>query len=260
MTLGVVVHEDHKHARQVAERNVRWFYEQLLRLTGPVLERGGESYRYYREELATLRALTGGTPSLDALDAAGMVIAGSPEYAIERFQKLANTGLDHVLCAIAAGGVPHADALRTIELMGEHVIPTLRETTAQGPVEDGRESFRQTDMRIFLRESEALTPELLFRGLPLIFRPDREPGLEALYRVELRGRGGGTWWVRIAGGRCEVFDQSPGDDPDVSIHAGAGNWVAVARGRRRRGPAAFFGRVRTSGDPAKAEAFQRLFL
>ncbi len=260
MTLGVVVHENHKHARQIAERNIRWFYEQLLRLTGPVLERGGESYRYYREELATLRALTGGTPSLDALDAAGMVIAGSPEYAIERLQKLANTGLDHVLCAIAAGGVPHADVIRTVELMGEQVIPALREATAPAPGEDGRDSFRQTDMRIFLRESGELTPELLFRGLPLIFRPDREPGLEALYRVELRGRGGGTWWVRIAGGRCEVFDRAPGAEPDVSIRAGAGNWVALARGRRRRGPAALVGRVRASGDPAKAEAFKRLFL
>jgi alkanesulfonate monooxygenase SsuD/methylene tetrahydromethanopterin reductase-like flavin-dependent oxidoreductase (luciferase family) len=260
MTLGVVVHEDHRRARQIAERNVRWFYEQLLRLTGPVLERGGESYRYYREELATLQALTGGTPSLDALDAAGMVIAGSPEYAIERFQKLAKTGLDHVLCAVAAGGVPHADVIRTIELMGERVIPALRETTAPAPGEDGRDSFRETDMRIFLRESGELTPELLFRGLPLIFRPDREPGLEALYRVELRGRGGGTWWVRIGGGRCEVLDEAPGDQPDVSIRAGAASWVLLARGRRRRGPAALFGRLRTAGDPAKAEAFRRLFL
>lgn len=260
MTLGVVVHEDHARAREIAERNIRWFYEQLLRLTGPALERGGESYRYYREELATLRALTGGTPSLDALDAAGMVIAGSPEYVIDRFRKLANTGIDHVLCAVAAGGVPHADALHTIELMGEHVIPALRETTAPEPGENGRESFRDTDLRIFLRDSGSLTPELLFRGLPLIFRADRAPGLEALYRVEVRGRGGGTWWVRIAGGQCVVLDRSPGVEPDVSISTGAGNLVTLARGRRRRGPAALFGRLRASGDPAKAEAFNRLFL
>ena len=260
MTLGVVVNENHGHARRVAERNVRWFYEQLLRLTGPVLERGGESYRYYREEFATLRELIGGSPSLDALDAAGMVIAGSPEYAIERLQRLVGTGIDHVLCAIAAGGVPHADAMRTIELMGQHVIPALRDAHAAEPGEDGRESFRSTDLRIFLRESETLTPELLFRGLPLVFRPDREPGLEALYRVEVRGRGGGTWWVRIAGGRCEVLDQAPAEEPDVSVTAGARHLVTRASGRRRRGPAALFGRVRISGDPAKAEAFERLFL
>jgi alkanesulfonate monooxygenase SsuD/methylene tetrahydromethanopterin reductase-like flavin-dependent oxidoreductase (luciferase family) len=260
MTLGVVLHEDHKRARKIAERNIRWFYEQLLRLTAPVLERGGESYRYYREELATLRALTGGTPSLEALDAAGMVIAGSPDYAIERFQKLADTGLDHVLCATAAGGVPHADAIRTIELMGERVIPALRETTAPEPGEEPRDSFRSTDMRIFLRESGTVTPELLFKGLPMMFRPDRAPGLEALYRVDIRGHGGGTWWVRIAGGRCEVLGQDPGQQPDVSIRAGARTWVGLARGTRRRGPAVFLRRLRMSGDHAKADAFERLFL
>ena len=129
MTLGVVVLDDAGRARAVAERHIRWFYERLLRLTARVLERGGESYRYYREELATLRELTGGAPSLEALEAAGMVIAGTPDYAIERFQKLADTGIDHVLCAVQAGGVPHADALRTIELLGERVIPALRETS-----------------------------------------------------------------------------------------------------------------------------------
>jgi hypothetical protein len=189
-----------------------------------------------------------------------MVIAGSPEYAIERFQKLADTGLDHVLCAIQAGGVPHADAVRTIELLGERVIPALRETTAPAPGENGRESFRSTDMRISLRESDAVTAELLFKGLAMMFRPDRAPGLEALYRIDLRGRGGGTWWVRIAGGGCEVLGEDPAEEPDVTIRASARTWVGLARGRRRRGPAVFLRRVRVSGDRGKAEAFERLFL
>jgi alkanesulfonate monooxygenase SsuD/methylene tetrahydromethanopterin reductase-like flavin-dependent oxidoreductase (luciferase family) len=261
MTLGVVVSDDHKRARQIAERHIRWFYEQLLRLTAPVLERGGESYRYYREELATLRELTGGAPSLEALDAAGMVIAGHPEHAIERLQKLAATGLDHVLCAVQAGGVPHADALRTIELMGERVIPALRPVTAPAPGEDGRESFRDTDLRIFLRDSPTLTPALLFRTLPIAFRPERAPDLEALYRIELRGRGGGTWWVRISGGRCEVSEHDPGGGaPDAVFRAGVRTWLGLARGTRRRGPARLLRRLRVSGDPDKAAAFEALFL
>jgi alkanesulfonate monooxygenase SsuD/methylene tetrahydromethanopterin reductase-like flavin-dependent oxidoreductase (luciferase family) len=257
MTLGVVVHDDHRRARQIAERHIRWFYEQLLGLTAHVLERGGESYRYYREELATLRELTGGTPSLDALDAAGMVIAGSPDYVIERFRKLANTGLDHVLCAVQAGGVPHAEALRTIELLGEHVIPALRETTAPPAGEDGRDSFRDADLRILLRDSQALSPELVMRSLPLAFRPERAEGLEALYRIELRGRGGGTWWVRVGKGRLEVLTQDPGQSADVEIRAGARTWLRRVRGNRRQG---LFGRVRMTGDPAKGASFEQLFL
>ncbi|HEY1592169.1 MAG TPA: LLM class flavin-dependent oxidoreductase [Solirubrobacteraceae bacterium] len=257
MTLGVVVLDDHRRARQVAERHVRWFYERLLGLTAHVLERGGDSYHYYRDELATLRELTGGTPSLDALDAAGMVIAGSPDYAIERFQRLANTGLDHVLCAVQAGGVPHADAMRTIELLGERVIPALRETTAPPPGEDARESFRDADLKILLRDSAALTPDLAIRSLPLAFRPHQGPGLEALYQIEVRGRDGGTWWVRIAGGRAEVLPGDPGQAPDVQIRAGAKTWLRRVRGNRRM---TLFGRVRMTGDPAKAASFERLFL
>jgi hypothetical protein len=257
MTLGVVVLDDHRRARQVAERHIRWFYERLLALTARVLERGGESYRYYREELATLRELTGGTPSLEALDAAGMVVAGSPDYAIERFRKLAATGIDHVLCAVQAGGVPHADALRTIELMGERVIPALRETSAPEPGEAAPESFRDTDLRILLRDSAQLTPDLAVRSLPLAFKPEQAEGLEALYRIEVRGRDGGSWWVRIADGKAEVLTEDPGQPPDVQIRAGAKTWLRRVRGNRRM---TLFGRVRMTGDPAKAAAFERMFL
>ncbi|HEY2160490.1 MAG TPA: LLM class flavin-dependent oxidoreductase [Solirubrobacteraceae bacterium] len=257
MTLGVVVLDDGDRARRIAVQHIRWFYEQLLRLTAPVLERGGESYRYYREELRTLRELTGGAPSLEALDAAGMVIAGTPEYAIERFQKLANTGIDHVLCAVQAGGVPHSDAMRTIELMAERVIPALRETTAPAPGQQAGESFRDADLRIFLRDSQTLTPRLAIMSLPLAFKPEQAEGLEALYRIELRGRGGGTWWVRIAGGRLDLLGQDPGQSPDVRISAGGRTWVRMMQGNRRRG---LLGRMRVSGDPQKAAAFERLFL
>src|SRR5439155_20463547 len=92
MTVGVVVLDDHERAREVAGTNIRWFYEQLLRLTAPVLEKGGEAYRYYREELGTLRALTGGTPSLEGLEAAGMVVAGRAGHATGPLRCLASHG------------------------------------------------------------------------------------------------------------------------------------------------------------------------
>jgi hypothetical protein len=259
MTLGVIVLDDHKRAREIAARNIRWFYEQLLRLTAPVLERGGESYRYYREELATLRALTGGTPSLEALDAAGMIVAGNPEYAIERFRKIANTGMDHVLCALQAGGVPHADVMRSIELFGEKVIPALRGTTAPAPGERREDRFKASDLRIFLRESDQVTPALLFKSMPLAFRPERVDGLEALYRIDLVGDGGGTWWVAVSGGRLNVHEQDPGREPDVHIRSNVKTWVGLARGTRRRWPAVLTRRLRVSGDRRKAAAFDQLF-
>ena len=162
-----------------------------------------------------------------------------------------------MLCAVQAGGVPHAEAMRTIELLGERVIPALRETAAPLAGEEPGDSFRDADLRILLRDSEALTPDLAMRSLPLAFRPERAQGLEALYRIELRGRGSGTWWIRVADGRLDVLKQDPGQPPDVEVRAGARTWLRRVKGNRRQG---LFGRLRMSGDPAKAASFEQLFL
>jgi hypothetical protein len=108
-----------------------------------------------------------------------------------------------------------------------------------------------------LRDSAGLTPDLAVRSLPLAFRPERAEGLEALYQIEVRGRDGGIWWVRIAGDRAEVLPGDPGQAPDVQIRVGARTWLRRVRGNRR---ATLFGRVRMTGDPAKAASFERLFL
>jgi hypothetical protein len=255
MTSGVVVLEDHERAREIAATNIRWFYEQLLRLTGPVLERGGEAYKYYREELGTLRALTGGTPSLKALEAAGMVVAGNPEHAIEQLRRLQGHGIDHVLCALQAGGVPHQDVLRCIELMGERVIPAMRD--AKVTHGDGRPE--RADLRIFLRESDAVTPELLFDSMPMAFRRDRADGVRALYRVDLSGDGGGTWWVRVAEGKCEVLREDPGERPDVRIRSDAETWVGLAKGTRSRTGAVLRRRLKVGGSRREAARFAKLF-
>ena len=259
MTVGVVVLDDHERAREVAATNIRWFYEQLLRLTAPVLEKGGEAYRYYREELGTLRSLTGGTPSLEALEAAGMVVAGDPEHAIEQLRGLADHGIDHVLCALQAGGVPHADVMRSIELFGEQVIPALRglRTGVEAPA-DGR-GPKHADMRIVLRESKNVTPELLFRALPLSFRRDRADGLRALYQIDLAGDGGGTWWVEVAGARCVVSREQPESEPDVRIRSDAETWVELAKGNRSQLGSVLRRRLRVKGDRRKAAQFARLF-
>jgi alkanesulfonate monooxygenase SsuD/methylene tetrahydromethanopterin reductase-like flavin-dependent oxidoreductase (luciferase family) len=257
MTVGVVVLDDHERAREIARTNIRWFYEQLLRLTAPVLEKGGESYRYYREELGTLRALTGGTPSLEALEAAGMVVAGDPEHAIEQLRGLTAHGIDHVLCALQAGGVPHDEVMRSIELMGERVIPALRglRTGVEAPVG----APKRADMRIFLRESANVTPDLLFQAMPISFRPERADGFRALYRVDLAGDGGGTWWVEVADGRCRVGRGDPERQPDVRIRSDADTWVRLAKGEQSRLGAILRRRVRVKGDRRKAAQLQRLF-
>jgi alkanesulfonate monooxygenase SsuD/methylene tetrahydromethanopterin reductase-like flavin-dependent oxidoreductase (luciferase family) len=130
ITAGVIVHDDHDRAREIAARNITWFYEQLLRVTSRALESEVSRYQDIQSEPEIIEDLVGGKPSLETLEAAGMVIAGNPEYVIERFRALESTGIDHVLCRLTSGRVPHPDVLRSIELFGEEVLPAFRDVTS----------------------------------------------------------------------------------------------------------------------------------
>ncbi len=55
-------------------------------------------------------------------------IIGSPETVTDRLVNLyENVGLDCVLMGMHRPGIPHSDLLRSIELVGEEVIPAVRE-------------------------------------------------------------------------------------------------------------------------------------
>ena len=114
-------------------------------------------------------------------------------------------------------------------------------------------------MRIFLRESANVTPELLFQALPLSFRRDRADGLRALYQIDLAGDGGGTWWVEVAGARCVVSREQPESEPDVRIRSDAETWVELAKGNRSQLGSVLRRRLRVKGDRRKAAQFARLF-
>ena len=52
---------------------------------------------------------------------------GSPETVIEKFRKAAELGVTHVSCWSMFGGIEHEKIMRSIRLMGEEVIPALRD-------------------------------------------------------------------------------------------------------------------------------------
>jgi len=52
---------------------------------------------------------------------------GSPETLIEKFKKAAELGVTHVSCWSMFGGIEHEKIMRSIRLMGEKVIPALKD-------------------------------------------------------------------------------------------------------------------------------------
>ncbi|HYC81045.1 MAG TPA: LLM class flavin-dependent oxidoreductase [Solirubrobacterales bacterium] len=54
-----------------------------------------------------------------------MIIVGDPERCYEKMLRYAEQGVDHLICQVMFGGVPHEHVMRSIELMGTEVLPAL---------------------------------------------------------------------------------------------------------------------------------------
>ncbi|MHB1951677.1 MAG: LLM class flavin-dependent oxidoreductase [Acidiferrobacteraceae bacterium] len=125
MTIGIVCLEDGNQARAVAHEVFPWFYRELLRRTAPVLERLYETYSYYRR-VGQLRSLLAHAASVPVLEQMGMIVCGDPDHCARRIERYHRAGVDHLLCAVAAGAAPTAIVRESIETIGRHLIPRFR--------------------------------------------------------------------------------------------------------------------------------------
>lgn len=85
--------------------------------------------------------------------------------------------------------------------------------------------------------------------------PDRFGVKQAVFLFTLSGEDGGTWALRVDGGRASV-EQGPADRPDVTIEMSAQDFQEMAAGRL--GPVAAYmsGRLKISGDIGLAMRLQ----
>lgn len=57
---------------------------------------------------------------------AGMVAAGTPDDVLEVLSRFQGVGVDQVIMHMQMGGVPHADIMRSLDVLGTEVLPKLR--------------------------------------------------------------------------------------------------------------------------------------
>ncbi len=62
---------------------------------------------------------------ITSFDKEDMVIIGTPDECLEKFLKYEEVGVDQLLCYINFGYLPHEAVMKSIELLGTHVIPEL---------------------------------------------------------------------------------------------------------------------------------------
>lgn len=113
-----------------AERPInRWVYvaetrEQAIAHARPLLadwyrKRGDWGWFLAHDRAGTLS---------DEVLGSGRWIIGSPQDCIERIEALrTEIGVNHLICAMPWPGMPQAQRLRTIELLGEQVLPAFRD-------------------------------------------------------------------------------------------------------------------------------------
>jgi len=67
---------------------------------------------------------------INEFDREDMVIVGTPDECLEKFLKYEEAGVDQVLCYVKFGYLPHEAVMKSIELLGDYVIPELKKRGA----------------------------------------------------------------------------------------------------------------------------------
>lgn len=75
---------------------------------------------------------------------------------------------------------------------------------------------------------QAIEPLIL--GMPMVFDRRAAAGVRALIQFHVSGTEAGSYWLRIADGKCESF-AGVTDAPDVTVHTPDTVWMRIAHGR-----------------------------
>jgi alkanesulfonate monooxygenase SsuD/methylene tetrahydromethanopterin reductase-like flavin-dependent oxidoreductase (luciferase family) len=125
MTVGIVCLRDGARARALAAPAFRWFYDALLRVTAPVLERLLPSYEQFHD-LGRFRRLFRFGARLRVLELAGLALAGTPAECLARMQRYRAAGVTHLLLSVGAGALPTAVVRESLECIAADILPALR--------------------------------------------------------------------------------------------------------------------------------------
>ncbi len=120
--------ETHREAQEDARASFEWYAQTGVKQ----IQTLGEWQLERQKDFATyeyIKPIAGMDPSFltfDFLDQTGACIVGDPERCIERARRYQAAGCELLLCLVQPHSIPHEKVLKSIELLGEHVIPALR--------------------------------------------------------------------------------------------------------------------------------------
>lgn len=120
-------------AKEAAEDSILWYSRNNLKFATEArdwMKRISEdlgTYSYYEGAAAESGAAAGAEMTYDQLDDIGAIVVGDPDRCIEVAKRYEKAGCELLLCLLNPKSVSHEDVMRSIELLGKHVIPELRD-------------------------------------------------------------------------------------------------------------------------------------
>jgi alkanesulfonate monooxygenase SsuD/methylene tetrahydromethanopterin reductase-like flavin-dependent oxidoreductase (luciferase family) len=109
-----------------AAASFEWYVRTALWHIGTVAEwRAGQPLRTY-DYAQAIKELDLSLLTFDYLSSSGACIVGSPERCLEVARRYDAADCDLLLCLLNPYDISHKSVMRSIELLGEHVIPELR--------------------------------------------------------------------------------------------------------------------------------------
>jgi len=107
-------------------------------------------------------------------------------------------------------------------------------------------------------ETEAKTVKEVFDRMPQTFIKEKAVGMNAVVQFDITGDGGGRWTAAIENGELSV-SEGERENPNLTLTAGAADYLAISTGRLSGQLACMTGRIRAKGDLVLAMKMQMIF-
>ncbi|MCK8615942.1 LLM class flavin-dependent oxidoreductase [Gordonia sp. C13] len=134
--------ENDEEAVRRARPSLEWYFDNVM----SAVPQGAATPAGYERYAALAEAAAEGAMSLTGLREGGICYVGDPDGLIREIEILREeTGLDHLICWMRFGGMPHDDVVRSMELLAEHVIPHFADSPPLVPRALRHEEPTQSD-------------------------------------------------------------------------------------------------------------------
>ena len=113
---------ENKEDEAIGLAGARWFFKNVAKLFEPLMAKNElYSYEYIRNVFALEQNPAEATDA--QLKDHDMIVVGNPDFVNRKLESFQKAGVDQVIFFKQAGAIPHQNIMRSLRLIGQHVLP-----------------------------------------------------------------------------------------------------------------------------------------